>query len=67
MATLAVQLGGLLIAVALAWPGIQGLRGVPDSTGKKTSKGTAIVCLVLAFVVVAAAIAAPYLMWGRWW
>jgi hypothetical protein len=64
MATLAIQLGGLLMAVALAWPGIQGLRGVPDSTGKKTSKGTAVACLVLAGLLAAGALAAPYWMWG---
>jgi hypothetical protein len=63
MATLAIQVGGLLMAVGLAWPGIQGLRGVPDSTGKKTSRGTAIACLVLAVLLAAGALAAPYLMW----
>jgi hypothetical protein len=53
------------MAMALIWPGIQGLRGVPDSRGKKTSKGTAVACLVLGVLVAAAAIAAPYLMWHR--
>jgi hypothetical protein len=54
MATLAIQLGGLLMAIGLFWPGIQGLRGVPDSTGKKTSKLTAIICLVLGVLLAAA-------------
>jgi hypothetical protein len=65
MATLAVQLGGLLMAAGLAWAGVQGLRGVPDSSGKTTSKGTAIACLVLAALLAAGALVAPYLMWGR--
>lgn len=64
MATLVIQVGGLLMAAALAWPGIQGLRGVPDSTGKRTSRGTAIVCLLLAILLAAAAVAAPDLMWS---
>jgi hypothetical protein len=64
MATLAVQLGGLCIAAGIGWVGVQGLRGVPDSNGKVTSKGTAIACLVLALLLAAAAAAAPYLMWG---
>ena len=62
MATLAIQLGGLMMALALVWPGIQGLRGVPDSTGKKTSKATAVVCLILSVLLAAGAIAAPYLI-----
>ena len=65
MATLAVQAGGLVIAAGIAWIGVQGLRGVPDSSGKVTSKGTAIVCLVLAALLAAGAVAAPYLMWGK--
>ena len=48
MATLAVMAGGLLMAAGMAWVGVQGLRGVPDSTGQKTSKGTAVACPVLA-------------------
>jgi hypothetical protein len=38
------QIGLLVIAV-------QGFRGVPDSTGKPTSKGVAVVCLVLALAL----------------
>ena len=64
MATLAIQLGGLLMAAGLAWVGVQGLRGVPDSTGKTTDKGTAIACLVIAAVLGIGALIAPYLMWG---
>ncbi len=65
MGTLAIQAGGLMMAVGIAWAGIQGLRGVPDSTGKKTSKGTAIACLVIATCLGVGALIAPYLMWGR--
>jgi hypothetical protein len=65
MATIGIQLGGLLIAAALAWAGIQGLRGVPDTTGKTTGKGTAIACLVIAALLGIGALVAPYLMWGR--
>jgi hypothetical protein len=65
MATLMVQLGGACLAAGLVWLGVQGLRGVPDSTGKTTSKGTAVVCLVLAALLAAGAIAAPYLMGDR--
>jgi hypothetical protein len=64
MATLAIMAGGLLMAIGIAWPGIQGLRGVPDSSGKVTSKGTAVACLVLAVILGSAAILAPYLLWG---
>jgi hypothetical protein len=64
MATLAIQLGGVLMAAGLAWVGVQGLRGVPDSTGKTTDKRTAIACLVIAAVLGVGAILAPYLMWG---
>jgi hypothetical protein len=64
MATLAIQLGGLVMAAALAWVGVQGLRGVPDSTGKVTPRGIAIVCLVLAAALGVAALLAPYLMGG---
>ena len=45
-------------------PGVQGLRGVPESNGKVTSKGTAVACLVLAALLVGWAAAAPYVMWG---
>jgi hypothetical protein len=41
------------------------LRGVPDSSGKVTSKGTAVVCLFLAVLLAIGAVAAPYLMWDR--
>lgn len=62
MGTMLIQLGGLVIAAGLAWVGAQGLRGVPDSTGKKTSHGTAIACLILAALLAAGAVFAPYLM-----
>jgi hypothetical protein len=65
MATFAIQAGGLVIAAGLAWVGVQALRGVPDSSGKVTPKGTAIACLVIAAALGAAAVAAPYLMWGQ--
>ena len=64
MATLAIQLGGLMMAGALAWVWVQWLRGVPDSTGKMTDKPTAIACLVIAAVLGIGALIAPYLMWG---
>lgn len=63
MATLVISVGGMMMAAGIGWLGIQGLRGVPDSTGKVTGKGTAIACVAIAIVVAAAAIAAPYLMW----
>jgi hypothetical protein len=50
------------MAIGLFWPGVQGLRGVPDSTGKKTSKATAIACLILGTLLAVGALAAPYLM-----
>jgi hypothetical protein len=50
------------MAIGLAWPAIQGLRGIPDPNGKKTSIGTAIACLILAVLVAAGAIASPYLI-----
>jgi hypothetical protein len=64
MATLMIQVGGLVMAAALAWAGVQGLRGVPDSSGKVTPKGTAVACLVIAAVLGIAALAAPYLISG---
>lgn len=42
------QIGLAVLALGLLFLGVQGLRGVPDSTGKKTSKGVAVTCLVLA-------------------
>jgi hypothetical protein len=65
MATYAIQAGGLVIAGAIAWVGIQGLRGVPDKSGKVTSKGTAIVCLCIGVLLGAAAVVARYLMWDQ--
>jgi hypothetical protein len=65
MGMLLVQLGGLVIAAGLVWVGVQGLRGVPDSTGKKTDKGTAIACLVIAGMLSVGALLAPFLI-GRW-
>jgi hypothetical protein len=64
MATLAIQAGSLVLAVGLGWVGVQGLRGVPESNGKVTSKATAVACLVLAALLAAWAAAAPYVMWG---
>jgi hypothetical protein len=60
-----VQIGGVVMALGLVWAGVQGLRGVPDTTGKTTSKGMAVVCLVLAVLLATGAIAAPYLLWER--
>ncbi len=61
MAQLAAQLGFLAMAALVFFVAVQGFRGVPDTTGKKTSKGVAVVCLllgigllVLAFVVIPA-------------
>jgi hypothetical protein len=51
-----------MMAAGLAWVGVQGLRGVPDATGKKTDKGTAIACLVLASLLGVGALLAPFLM-----
>lgn len=42
------QIGLLVLAVGMLFVGVQGLRGVPDSNGKKTPKSVAMVCLVLA-------------------
>ncbi len=59
MVQLAAQLGFVAMAVLVFSVAVQGFRGVPDTNGKKTSKGVAVVCLipgvgmlVLAFVVV---------------
>ena len=57
-----IQLGGLAMAFALLWVGVQGLRGAPDSNGKKTSKGVAITCLLLGLLIAGGALAMPYLM-----
>jgi hypothetical protein len=48
MATILIQVGELVLAAGLAWVGVQGLRGVPDSSGKKTDRRTAMAWLVLA-------------------
>ncbi|MBP3957943.1 hypothetical protein J8F10_22035 [Gemmata sp. G18] len=42
------QIALLAVAVGMLFVGVQGLRGVPDSNGKKTSPAVAIVCLLLA-------------------
>jgi hypothetical protein len=54
----------LLIAGGVAWVAVRGLRGLPDSTGKKTTKGTAIVTLVVALLLAAGAITTPWWIWG---
>ena len=59
MAMLMVMAGGCLIAFGLTWAGVQGLRGVPDSNGKMTSKGTAIALLVFAALVLVGALLFP--------
>jgi hypothetical protein len=65
MATLAIVAAGLVFALALVWVGVQGLRGVPDSNGKVTPKGTAVACLVIAGILVIASAAAPFFMGGH--
>jgi hypothetical protein len=42
------QIGLLVLAVGLAFVGVQGLRGKPDSDGKTTPKSVAVVTLILA-------------------
>ena len=64
MATLAIALGGLLISFSLGWVGIQWLRGIPDSNGKMTPKGTAIVAIVLAGLILAGACLVPFFLPG---
>jgi hypothetical protein len=64
MAALAIMLGGLLMAAGLAWTGVQGLRGIPDARGKQTSRGVAVICLVLAVLLAAGSVALPFLI-GR--
>ena len=61
----AVLLGGGLIAFSLGWVGIQGLLGIPDSNGKKTSRGTAIVALVLAVAILAGTFTVPFFLAGH--
>jgi hypothetical protein len=51
VATIAILGGGLLMAFGIGWVGIQGLRGIPDSNGKMTPKGTAIAAVVLALLI----------------
>jgi hypothetical protein len=65
MATLAIQASGVGMAAGIAGVGIQGLRGVPDSTGKVTPKGVAVACLIIAALLGVGAVFAPFLMWGR--
>ena len=59
MAEIAIMAGGALMAVGIAWVGVQGLRGVPDSKGKATAKSTAVACLVIAAALAIAAFSAP--------
>jgi hypothetical protein len=59
-----VLLGGLMVTAGLGWVGVQGLRGIPDSSGKPTSRPVAVVCLVLAVLVAAGAVAVAVATWG---
>jgi hypothetical protein len=53
MATIGIQIGCLIMAIPMVIAGIQGLRGIPDSSkGQRTSKPVAIACLLLAAVVI---------------
>ena len=66
MATLAIQMGGILMGACIFWIGIQGLRGVPDKAGKITGKATAVACLTLGVLLAFGAVFAPNLVGGRW-
>ncbi len=58
-----IQIALLVIAVGLLWPAIQGLRGVPDSKGNKTSPVVAIATLLAAIgIAVFALIGLPLLI-----
>ena len=53
----------VLFAIALAWEGIKGLRGVVDKKGKSTSRGLAIaLCIIAGVLVVSAFTVLPALM-----
>jgi hypothetical protein len=65
MATLAILAGGMMMAFGIAWVGVQGLRGIPDSNGKKTTKGTAVGALVLAFLILVGTLMIPFFLSGE--
>ena len=65
MATFAIVAGGLTMAFGIAWVGIQGLRGVPDSNGKKTTKWTAVGALVVASLILVGSLIIPFFLAGN--
>ncbi len=64
MATLGIRVGGLMMAFALAWVGVQGLLGIPDSNGKRTPKGTAVAALILAFSILIGTLIVAFILPG---
>ena len=65
MATLAILVGGLIMAFSIAWVGVQGLRGIPDSTGKRTTKATAVAALIVAFLILVGTLMVPLFLPGK--
>ena len=64
MATIAILIGGSMMAGSIAWIGIQGLRGIPDSNGKSTSKATAIAALIVALLILVGTLIVPFFLPG---
>lgn len=56
-----VQIGFLIMAAGLIYGGIQGLRGAETEYGKLSS-GVSIAMIVVASLLIAAAIALPFLI-----
>ena len=64
MATLAILVGGLMMAGSIAWVGVQGLRGIPDSNGKSTSKATSVAALIVALLILVGTLIVPFFLPG---
>jgi hypothetical protein len=55
VAELLLYAGAIMFAGCLTYLGIQGVRGVADSSGKRTSRSVAVIALTLAGAILVAA------------
>jgi hypothetical protein len=55
--------GIVLVGIGVVFEGVKGLQPPPPGKKPKTSKGTAVACLVIGAAIMAAGVAIP-LLWS---